>query len=284
VTAGTDPNDSASKPGSGGTPASLAYVAKTVTVTTSWQTVNFGRTFTTPVVVVGPLSRNDTASALVRIRNVTATGFEIRIQEWNYLDGKHAGEQVTYLAMEKGRFSLADGGQVEAGVVQASGGKFAAKSFTKAFSTAPVVLSSVVSYKDANAVTVRQNAISTSGVQFMLSEQERNRQDHAAEDVAYIAWQPGQGSLGDAAFSVGRTTKAVNDKLGAVAISGSFTATPLTVVSIQTTVDAQPCVLRQGVCSPNSVDLMVQEEQSKDSEVTHSHESVGYVSITDLSQ
>ncbi|GEM_PF-2947249 len=279
VTAGTDPNDSASKPGSGGTPASLAYVAKTVTVTTSWQTVSFGRTFTAPVVVAGPLSLNDTAPAVVRIRNVTATGFEIRIQEWNYLDGTHAGEQVTCLAMEKGRFSLADGSQVEAGLIQASGGSFATKSFTKAFAKAPVVLTSVVSYKEADTVSERLRSIGTSSFQIMLSEQQRNRQSHAAEDVAYIAWQPGSGSLDDQSFVAGLTGNAVSDKLGAVAVGGGFIQTPLILASMQTTVSSDPCALRQGTASPNSVDLMAQEEQSRDTETSHSAEVVGFVCL-----
>jgi hypothetical protein len=63
--------------------------------------VDFVVPFIDPVVVANPLSHSDTAPAVVRIRPVD-TGFELRIQEWDYLDGTHASEIVNYIVMERG--------------------------------------------------------------------------------------------------------------------------------------------------------------------------------------
>ena len=47
--------------------------------------------------------------AVVRIRKVDSTGFEIKIQEWDYLDGKHDHETVGYVVVEKGSYLLPGG-------------------------------------------------------------------------------------------------------------------------------------------------------------------------------
>lgn len=69
-------------------------------VTTNWQFVNFQNSYLNPVVVAGPLSLNDPEPATTRIRNVSKTGFEIRLEEWDYQDGAHAPETVSYVVVE----------------------------------------------------------------------------------------------------------------------------------------------------------------------------------------
>ncbi|MCK5324034.1 MAG: PKD domain-containing protein, partial [Desulfobulbaceae bacterium] len=86
-----------------------------VEITHEWTKVMFTKTFANPVVVAKPPSFVDSDPCVVRIRNVTETGFEIRIQEWDYLDGIHEAETVSYVVMELGSYELADGSYVEAG-------------------------------------------------------------------------------------------------------------------------------------------------------------------------
>ena len=71
-----------------------------------WHAVAFSDAFQDPIVVMGPSSRNDPAPATVRVRNVTPTGFEFLIEEWNYQDGTHASETLSYLVVEKGEYVL----------------------------------------------------------------------------------------------------------------------------------------------------------------------------------
>ena len=109
-----------------------------VEINHNWFRVNFEKTFKTPVVVAGPISLNGGQPAVIRIRNVDATGFEIRIQEWGYLDGSHVVETVSYLAMEAGSYTLADGTRIEAYSVEAeAASSFESIGFDEGFNVAP---------------------------------------------------------------------------------------------------------------------------------------------------
>lgn len=69
-------------------------------LTNAWTTIQLAREYTKPVVVFGGISNNDTDGVNARIRNLTATSFEVRLQEWDYLDGTHPTESVSWIVME----------------------------------------------------------------------------------------------------------------------------------------------------------------------------------------
>lgn len=70
-----------------------------VNISNTWATVSLSQKFTKPVVVFGGLE-NGGDPATIRVRNVTSQGFEVRIQEWPYLDGIHAVVQASFLVVE----------------------------------------------------------------------------------------------------------------------------------------------------------------------------------------
>ncbi|MCB9341104.1 MAG: hypothetical protein H6577_23505 [Lewinellaceae bacterium] len=72
----------------------------TLSLTNTWATINLNHNYTHPVVVMGGVSNNDTDPVTVRVRNVTANSFQVRLQEWAYQDGAHGTEQVGYLVLE----------------------------------------------------------------------------------------------------------------------------------------------------------------------------------------
>ena len=90
-------------------PAATNLETGDVLVSSAWARVSFESAFTNPIVIAGPPKSNNSDPCVVRIRNVTQTGFDIRLTEWNYLDGTHPAETVRYLVMEKGRTTLPDG-------------------------------------------------------------------------------------------------------------------------------------------------------------------------------
>ncbi|MEZ4953743.1 MAG: Ig-like domain-containing protein [Saprospiraceae bacterium] len=71
-----------------------------INISNVWTTVHLNRSYTKPVVVMGGLSNNDPSAVNVRIRNITRNSFEARLQEWDYLDGNHSPESVSWMAME----------------------------------------------------------------------------------------------------------------------------------------------------------------------------------------
>jgi hypothetical protein len=174
--------------------------------------VTFRRTFIDPIVVATPLSSNDFAPATVQIRNVGPAGFEIRVEEWDYLDGVHAPESVSYLAMERGPHVLGTGIRVEAGRLATNelpSQPFTSVTFSQAFGVAPVVLTAVTSVNEADAVITRLRSITSRSFEVRLQEQMNHVQSHATETIDYIAWEPSSGSVDGLTFEVQTTPDVV---------------------------------------------------------------------------
>lgn len=93
----------------------------TVAVSHVWTTVNLGRTYNKPVVLLGGLPASN-GPATLRVRNVTATSFQVKIQEWDYLDGNYPLSTISYLVAEgsvpaeTGNFCLQEAGFLQPGV------------------------------------------------------------------------------------------------------------------------------------------------------------------------
>jgi len=69
-------------------------------VTNEWVTINLSNTYNNPVVIANSLSIDDFDPATVRVRNVTPISFEVRVEEWSYLDGLHRAETIGYLVFD----------------------------------------------------------------------------------------------------------------------------------------------------------------------------------------
>jgi hypothetical protein len=124
-----------------------------VQINHNWQYVELQQPFKIPIVIAKSISLNDGDPAVIRIRNVDENGFEIRVQEWDYLDGTHAEETVSYLVMEPGSYTLDDGTKVEAGMFETNKTKgFEMVSFSQSFQEIPVVVTSVQSVNESDAV------------------------------------------------------------------------------------------------------------------------------------
>jgi hypothetical protein len=254
-----------------------------VQVNHTWKRMTFTVPFLDPVVVAQPLSLNGSDPAAVRIRNVTPNGFDIRVQEWNYLDDTHPTETVGYLVMERGSFVLddgtADGIRVEADTFDTNRTSFTSIPFSHPFNVAPVVLVAVNSVNEADAVIGRLRNISATAFQFRLQEQEKNSNVHAIETVAYIAWEPSSGTIDGLTFEVKATPKAVTHLFYPIRFTALFATLPVFVADMQTTAGGDTANLRWRNKGTAGVEVQVDEEQSKDSETNHAAEVVGYIAI-----
>jgi PKD repeat protein len=250
-----------------------------VRVNHDWKRVDFALPFNDPIVVAKPLSLNGGQPATVRVRNVDPTGFEVRVQEWDYLDGKHAWEELSYIVIERGTYTLADGTQVEAGLLKSSSsGKFENVPFSSQFSTVPVVISSVASENQGNAVVTRNRKVSRAGFQLRIQEQELNGNSwHGSESVHFIAWEPSAGHAGQFQFEVGLTPDAVTQDFYPITYSSGFDDTPSIVVDMQTQDGGDVANLRYRSKTATGIEVMVHEEQSRDNETNHATEQVGYI-------
>mgnify|MGYP006280347925 CR=1 FL=1 len=221
-----------------------------VSVDENWKTVRLNNYINNPVVVAKPLSYEGGDPAVVRIQNVRSNSFQIRVQEWSYLDDTHTTETVSYLVTRRGSFMLTSGTRVEAGIVETDAtGDFKRVGFSTPFRQTPIVFSSVITYNGGETVATRNQNISSSGFEVMMQEQEANEQKHAEERIAYIAIEPGNGTMGGRRFEAGRVS----------GISSSF----------------QRVKFNFG----ESTTIKVDEETSEDDEKSHAEETVGYFAV-----
>lgn len=236
--------------------------------------VIFTKTFLHPVVVANTLSCNEVEPAVIRIANVTMDGFDIWVQEWGYLDGNHAMETSGYVVMEQGFHVLPEGVMMEAGICTAGVVKF-----SMPFNEVPVVIASICSNKDKTAVTHRIKNISTVGFEIMMQEQELNDQQHVDEVISFIAWEPSIGKIGHLSFEVVQTKDVFFSEWCTLTYNKNFTKPPILFADMQTTNGSDPTNLRWQRKTAANVEIKLMEEQSKDVEMHHIKETIGYIAI-----
>ena len=260
--------------------SALNLEAGEVSVANTWVRVAFASRYTSPIVVAGPPKFNSSAPCVVRIRNVNATGFEVRLAEWTYQDGSHPAETIGYLVLEKGRAQLADGSWIEAGSFTGTT-RPSAVAFGAALNTIPVVLTSIVSVNEADTVAGRISAVARSGFSYAFREQEKNPlYGHVNETVHYVAWEPGAGMIGGVQFAAA-AGPSITSSWSAVRFQGAFKQPPMVLADLQTNANTDTAALRlRQQATTTGFEVKVEEEQSLDLEVAHPAEQVGYLAFS----
>ena len=254
--------------------------ADEVVVDHRWQRVEFGKPFMDPVVVAKALSYHEATPAMVKIRHVDATGFELRVQSWDDADGPHAAESVGYLVIERGRYTLADGTSVESGTVDVERAyPMASLAFSRPFRVAPVVMTTVFGTDEADTLTGQLARVSKHGFQFHLQEQAFEPRREALETIAYIAWESSSGTIDGLTFEVSRTLKVGREQFHTITFRESFTDLPVFLADIQATRDGNPLTLRWEHKNVDSIDVKIDEDPARDGEASLSINLVGYISI-----
>ena len=253
-------------------------------LTERWHTVNLIKTYRDPVVVAGPSSRVGAAPLNVRVRNVTSTSFEVRIDEWDYLDGRHRnGETVDYMVMDAGEYTLQDGTVIMAGNRNLQNHRWSTNSLSDTFidaSDPPVILTQTVTENDPTAVTTRTRLVSTTEFQMRLQEEQAyGRGNHAFEKVSWIAIQQNVGHIGLLQFEAGRTGNHVTHTAYDLQFQSNFTASPAFLASMQTFNGGDTATVRYRSLTEDSATIYIEEERSLDREMAHNAESVGYLAI-----
>ena len=244
---------------------------------TTWVTVNLTQTFTQPVVVVSPPTFDGGQPTTVRVRNVSSNSFEVQIDEWEYLDGWHVPEELSYLVVEAGNSTLA-GLAVEAGRLTVDE-TFKAQSFAQSFAVSPVVLVQCASENESVAVATRLRNVTASGFEVRLQEEEAANGAHADETLHYIALSPGTGNEADWKAEVVSLGTSFTHQWRAIDFLSSQ-ADPLFLAAMQSYQGSDPAALRYRALEGARVEVMVEEEQSRDSEVSHAREAIGYLVLS----
>lgn len=246
-----------------------------------WRRVDLSGNIQSPVVIAKPLSTNGGHPAVVRVRNVDSSGFDVRVQEWDYLDGVHRFERMSYLVVASGSHTLANGARVEAGVISASNvSQFVRQGFSQPFIKAPVVIASVATYNDQSAVTNRLRNVTTDGFEFTLREEDAADQVHGQERLHYVAWERSTGRVNGVQFEVARTGDSVTHTRRRLNFRSTYPARPHFIADIQTTDGGDTANIRTLGGDRRGIDLWIDEEQSADTEVGHTTERVGFIVLS----
>lgn len=258
----------------------------------NWRSVTYLNTYTDPIVVALSPTYNGGDPVLARVRNVTTTGFDVRLQEHDYKDGNHTTEDITYIVAEKGvntfSVNLSGGGtqtvRMQAGDVSTTAG--AAVSLS-GYSSAPVLFTGISSSNGATpAIGARVTALSSSSFSAILEPEEGGSGTNpTAEEIHYVALEAipvGSTSTGGAKIQVGTKTN-VTHAWSNVDLSGNnFASTPFFGATMQTYAGSDPANVRIGNAqySASTIDVQVDEDQANDSEVNHVAETLGFIAVT----
>ena len=241
----------------------------------SWQSVDLANTYVDPVVVVGAPSINGSQPTTVRVRNVTSTSFEVQLDEWNYLDGRHTEESMGYLVMEAGVHTLRGGMRVVAGSAKVNDA-WQTLDFASSFDGLPVILTQLASDRGSDTATTRLREASEIGFDVRLQEQEFGGGPHFLERVDYIALEQSKSSR----HVAGLTSTTITDRNKAIDFGTRLPSQAVVLSEIQTYRGTDTAVLRHRSVSASGVTLFVQEEQSADRETSHWRaERVGYAAF-----
>ena len=212
-----------------------------------------------PIVILGPISFNGSQPAVSRLSQIDKSGFNIKVQEYNYLDGFHVNETIDYFAIQPGIYQFTDslGATVliEAGTFEVNASNWHQQRFETDFSEIPVMFASVQTYRGMDAVTERVRKLTKSGFEVKLFEEEKLQSGgHLQEKVGYVAFSIPQGQ---ADFSVNGKIAQFTTKSGA-SLSHSWSNVFADFL------------------------LKIEEEQSLDDEIFHVKEQVNLLTIENL--
>jgi len=261
-------------------------------VNDSWFTVNLQNTYDDPVVIAQPPSYDGGGEAVVRIRNVSSNSFEMRIQEPSNKDDTHTTETVNYIVIEAGKWRLPDGRMIEAGKITtnatrsgegASFENWEKISYSHSYSSAPVVITQVMTYNDANFVKTRQVDVNTLTFNVTMEEEGNSTTSHGTETIGWIAVEKGTGEIDGIIgilYEFGNTTDSVeglDNGWYRQNFSQSFSSTPLFIGWMQTTDGGDSSGVRYKDLDSSGVNLIIEEDTTYDDEKSHATEIVGYL-------
>lgn len=259
------------------------FEAGEVTLDHHWVRVPFFHYFSHPVVIAQLTSKFGDQPCVLRIKDVDQYGFTIRIQEYEYLDGFHTAEEVSYLIMEEGIHHLADGGLIQAGTFETNATSTSVPHpLAGEFDRTPVIMTSITTTNGHHAVTGRIDTVSQSGFNYRMQEQENSQdnQRHLPETIAYLAWEQGCGKDSNIHYKARRLKQPVTHRPKFILQCNTQQQDlPFVLTEMQTTNDPDTSSLSR-LASPTEYSVFIDEETSLDRETRHRGEIVGYIVLT----
>ncbi len=264
---------------------------------TGWTTVDLGQTYASPVVIATPIYPTGVTTPVVtRINNITATGFDLKLDRADGLTGAVSFD-VSVIAVEEGVYTPASGGVTMEAVKFTSSvtaGKSnwvaTARSYQNSY-TNPVVLGQIMSANDANwsafwcMGSSQGSPPDASNLSIGKHIGEDPNKIRANEVIGYIVIESGTGSIDGVNFEAGLGSDIVLGLTNSTTpytynLSGSLNSASAAAVS-QAAMDggdgSWAVLAGSAPFSPTSIGVYVAEDILGDSEQGHTSEQVGYI-------
>jgi len=236
----------------------------------------------TPVVMVSLETFDGVDTAGLRLRNIGAGGFQVKIEEEQSRDSEtaHTSEVVGYLALEPGPIWSSFGSFVgEAGSIssnQNDGGQWRTVTLQRSYSD-PVVLMNIATYNGIQPAHIRVRNVTSSSFEYQIEEWDFLDQSHITEDMGYLVLESGSYVLADGTqIDVGALQ--TDHSWANVFFSATFAASPVTLSQSQTYIGEQAVVTRQRNITNTGFEVRLQEEEGNDN--VHFVETIGYVAVS----
>ncbi|APZ96606.1 tandem-95 repeat protein [Fuerstiella marisgermanici] len=265
-------------------------------VTSSWQTVSLGTSYTSAVIVATPRYNDGSGPGVVRISNVTETSFDVRVDNAG-LSPFSGG--VHFIAVEEGAYDVPGEYKLEAVKVDSSvtsgkigGWQVGSQGYQQAYSS-PVVVGQVMSANDEDwsvfwsSSSSRTSPANSGSLNIGKHVAEDTDTTRANETLGYFVIEATSGgTINGLSFSAGvggDTIRGVGNgtyRYGSVTPAGASTAV-LSSAGMDGGDGGWAALMGTNPLPSNggSIDLAVDEDQIRDSERNHTTEQVAYFVI-----
>ncbi|SIR73075.1 Subtilase family protein [Haladaptatus litoreus] len=172
------------------TPAGLRAEVGSLQTDQTFTRENFFQTFTTiPIVISQAQTVNEADPVVTRNRNVSSTGFDVRLQE-ETSGGNHASETIGYIAIEPG-ISTLNGVPFEAGLTSDTvTHNWASIAFQRVYEE-PVFIANLQTYDGSDPAALRYQNLGGSAVDIRVEEEQSvdTETGHTSEVVSYLVFE-----------------------------------------------------------------------------------------------
>ena len=246
-------------------------------VTTEWKTVRFPIDFLSiPAVFTQLSSDHEKQSVTVRIRNVSDSQFDIRLQEQDASDKIHARENVSWVAIETGP-ATNNPMLLKAGIITANH-NWTNLLFEAPYSSSPVFLANMQTSVDIDPASMRYKSLSGTGVDLRVQEETSVSSDipHAVESVAYLAMNSGKlrNKKGEAFGEAGKLS--LTDQWQTVNLLHKY-HNPVVIANGLSFNESDPALVRVRNVTDTSFQIQIDEWDAYDS--IHIAETVSYLVV-----
>lgn len=240
------------------------------------------------VVVTGPPSHFGPQPGHWRIAGVGRDTFFGKFVEWDYLNGSHLTEESLALHLPTGKFDTDDGTAMATKVIKDSGYDWNFVDLPEGhLGEDPVVFTDVNTENGGEAVVTRNKDVYDWGFDVKMQEQENKNDDgdgdggvepgHLEEEIGVMAIEPSSGYIDGNPYEAWHLYDVTNE-WDTIYFDQEY-LNPVFIADIQTYDGSDTCGLRHKNFRRDRVEVKIEEERSKDDEVWHTTEDLGYMVV-----